>query len=59
MSNNQYQILHSAPSNNSSEKGTLELFGADNSTDKGTHEIVWHSVDGMKTSKELHAQQLR
>ncbi|XBI90687.1 hypothetical protein VPH35_028256 [Triticum aestivum] len=59
MSNNQFQILHSAPSNNSSEKGTLELFGADNSTDKGTREIVWHSVDGMKTSKELHAQQLR
>ncbi|VAH28819.1 unnamed protein product [Triticum turgidum subsp. durum] len=59
MSNNQFQILHSAPSNNSSEKGTLELFGADNSTDKGTREIVWHSVDGMKTSKELHVQQLR
>uniref|UniRef100_A0A8I6WT15 SANT domain-containing protein n=2 Tax=Hordeum vulgare subsp. vulgare TaxID=112509 RepID=A0A8I6WT15_HORVV len=59
MSNNQYQILHSAPSNNSNEKGTLELFGADNSTDKGTREIVWHSVDGMKTSNELHAQQLQ
>jgi hypothetical protein len=35
------------------------LFVADKSTDKGTQEFVWHTVDGMKTSKDLHAQQFR
>lgn len=59
MSNHQYQILHSSPSDKSSEKGTHALFVADKSTDKGTQEFVWHTVDGMKTSKDLHAQQFR
>jgi hypothetical protein len=57
MSNHQYQILHSSPSDKSNEKGTRALFVADKSTDKGTQEFVWHTVDGMKTSKDLHAQQ--
>ncbi|CAM0906344.1 unnamed protein product [Alopecurus aequalis] len=59
MSNHQYQILHSSPSDKSSEKGTHDFFVADKSTDKGTHEIVWHTVDGMTASKNLHAQQFR
>ncbi|KAL5199028.1 hypothetical protein ABZP36_002540 [Zizania latifolia] len=39
MSNPQFQVIDSAPSGKSTDQGTLELFGADKSSDKVTHQL--------------------
>ncbi|OEL25543.1 hypothetical protein BAE44_0013439 [Dichanthelium oligosanthes] len=39
MSNSPYQMVHSSPSDKSTDKVTPDLFGADKSTDKGAHEL--------------------
>ncbi|KAL5196925.1 hypothetical protein ABZP36_000437 [Zizania latifolia] len=39
MSNTQFQVLDSTPSDKPTDQGTRELFGADKSADKGTHEL--------------------
>ncbi|XP_062190035.1 uncharacterized protein LOC133893083 [Phragmites australis] len=39
MGNPPYQMIHSSPSDKSTDKGSPDLFGADKSTDKGAHEL--------------------
>ncbi|RCV13585.1 hypothetical protein SETIT_2G357200v2 [Setaria italica] len=39
MSNPPFQMIHSSPSDKSTDKVTPDLFGADKSTDKGVHEL--------------------
>lgn len=39
MSNPPYQMIHSSPSDKSTDKGSPDLFGSDKSTDKGIHEL--------------------
>ncbi|KAF8664514.1 hypothetical protein HU200_054692 [Digitaria exilis] len=39
MSNPQYQMIHSSPSDKSTDKATPDLFVADKSTDKGVNEL--------------------
>ncbi|XP_062187074.1 uncharacterized protein LOC133890625 [Phragmites australis] len=39
MSNPPYQMIHSSPSDKSTDKGSPDLFVADKSTDKGAHEL--------------------
>ncbi|XP_006657853.1 uncharacterized protein LOC102706861 [Oryza brachyantha] len=53
MSNPQYQVLDSTPTDKSADKGARELFGADKPADKGTRELFGANKSADKGSHEL------